>query len=81
MALFTGADNLQSALSRWPGDLAMGTGSDTQIIAKLPIVEIMSGLCAGFGIGGNLILQLTGFSDQFLPWLLNLPQRIVLRPR
>ncbi|MNT12013.1 hypothetical protein D3C72_1469210 [compost metagenome] len=60
-------------------ELAMGAGADANEVAKTPVIEVVARRATGQGIGRNFVLHVTMFSQQCLPGLLNVPQRVVFR--
>src|SRR5690606_23476501 len=55
------------------GELAMGAGTDADEIAVLPVVEIMPGAAVIPGVGGDLVLGITGLGQARLAGFLDVP--------
>ncbi|MNI30002.1 hypothetical protein D3C73_838310 [compost metagenome] len=72
---FPGADNAPVRVT----ELAVGTGTDADEVAKTPVVEVVSRRATGQGIGRDFVLCVTVFGQQRLPGLLDVPQRVVFR--
>ena len=61
------------------GELAVGAGPDSEVIAEFPVIKIVPAAMTGPGVGGDLVLPVTMPVQQFLPLLLDFPQQMVIR--
>ena len=52
---------------------AMGAAADTQIVTEAPIVQIVSALKPGLGIGRNFVLSIAGRQQEGMALLLDIP--------
>ncbi len=62
-------------------DLAVGAGANTEIIAELPVVEIVATLTLGLGKGRYLIVPVTGLGQLFMAAFLHGPEQFILWQR
>ena len=61
------------------GNFAVGTGTDAQIIAKLPIIEVVAAGLAGAGKGGSFIVVKAGIGQGLVHGIFNILCGIIMR--
>ncbi len=59
----------------------MGTGTQAEKVAVLPVIEVMAGAVAALGIGRNLVLGVAAGGQPLQPGLLNRPENVFLGQR
>ena len=76
----------QDRLLAAQGQLAVGAGTDAEIVAEAPVVEVVGALPSGARIRGHFVLRVAGAGQQVLAALLHVPGEVVVgnalgRPR
>src|SRR5690606_5760323 len=61
------------------GDLAVGAGTDAEVVAVAPVVEVVRALPSGAGVGAGLVVAVPGTGEQGLAMLLDVPGQVVVR--
>src|SRR5678816_3554921 len=62
-------------------ELAVRAGTDAEVVAELPVVEVVHAAPAGLRIRGNLVLAVAGGGEACLAGFLHGPGVVVVRQR
>src|SRR5690606_18778838 len=60
------------------GELAVRTGTDAQVVAEAPIVEVVRALAPRARIGRHLVLRVARLGQQRLAVLLHVPGQVLV---